>query len=159
MNARDEQNLYIAIGFIMVSWGFIESSSAMATNALYSNAKLPNKPGHMPKFLKEQFKFMRRCLYDIPEFKALKEDALAIIAETETEKDLRELFAHSALTSIEAWNGIYTFTNLDAKDNHHLLRDWEFDANTFPAMVSKLSKLAKSWHQLADQIVQIAEDL
>jgi hypothetical protein len=159
LNPKDEKNLYIAIGFIMVSWGFIESSSAMATNALYLNAKLQNKPGHMPKFLKEQFKFMRRCLYDIPEFKLLKQDALAIIAATEKEKDMRELFAHSALTSTEAPSGIYTFTNLDAKDDHHLTTDWEFDANTFPVVVSTLRNLAEAWHQLSDQIVRISEAL
>jgi len=159
LNPKDEQNLYIAIGFIMVSWGFIESSSAMATNALYLNAKFQNKPGHMPKFLKEQFKFMRRCFCDIPEFKLLKKDAQAIIAATEKEKDIRELFAHSALTSTEARNGIYTFTNLDAKHNYHLATDWEFDANTFPAVVSTLSHLAESWHQLSYQVVRIAEAL
>lgn len=143
----------------MVAWGFIESSSAMATNALYSNVKLPNRPQRMPKFLRQQFTFMRRCLDEIPEFRSLRKDALAIITATEREKNMRELFAHSALTSTEARNGIYTFTNLDARDNHHLAKDWEFDSKTFPIVVSTLRHLSESWHQLSGNLIQIAETL
>lgn len=154
---QDEDNLYKAVGFIIVSWGFIESAMAIATNAMYLNVVVDKKPGHMPKFVGDQIRFIRHCLYNSPRFKGIKDDALRIIDATEREKCSREFFAHSALTSGKSVNGVYRFTNVEAKVTDHVATEWEFDVRTFPAMHASLSGLADAWFNLSEQLVLIAE--
>ena len=152
MNARDEQNLYLAIGSLVTNWGFIESNSALVTNALYSNVVIDDRPRRMPMFIRDQHRLIRQSLLDVPTLSDLRDEGINLLDRTAQQRDLREHFVHSVLTGFDQSRGVYSFTRLDAKDQEHLATDWEFDAQSFPGIDKRLLSLVAAWREFTIKI-------
>lgn len=153
----DLENLFLAVGCIVVQWASIDGAMSIATNAIYLNAEIPNKPKQIPKFAKDMTRFMRRCAQDCKELRSVKADALTLLDETENQRELREYFVHSVLTNPVANNGVYTFTRVDAKDSNHQATDWLFDSSTFPDVEERCRLLSDRWHQMSLRVCLIYE--
>jgi hypothetical protein len=153
MNKRDEEYLYLAVGFVVTTWGRIEGLSSMVTNAMYLNASCSKMPKSMPKFIRDQHRFMRRMLIESAEFDAMRSEGIALLDKTAHLKGFRENFVHSFLTGFDESRGAYKYTRLDSAVDGHLAKDWEFDARSFPRLHDELSTLSIEWHKFAVRVV------
>lgn len=162
MTEKEKETLYSLIGFMIVIWGIVESTSALITNALYQNEalakKLPGRPKRMPKFLDQQFAFQRQCSYvkDGPVEK-IKHGLLDLLKRTEEMKDLRNKLTHSAFLEGKSSDGLYRFTNLDARDSDHYGTDWELSITSASKYREALLELAAWWNLLAQEAIQLVE--
>ena len=162
MTEEEKKRLFLAVGFIVVSWGILESNCSLITNALYLNENLskllPGKPKRMPKFLDRQFAFQRQCLFvkDGP-LTSCKQPLVELITRTEKHKDIREMLAHSALLEQSSSGTIYRFNNLDAKEIDHLATEWELDLSTFARYRENLGELVNEWSLMARKAIPLVE--
>lgn len=134
--------LYMAIGYVIVKWSFIEAALDFATSTIYTDCGGNRLRKQMPKFLKEKTSFIAKATMELPHLASFRAKALDVTGRVINIKDYREDFAHSVLTQPTHKNGIYTFVRLDAKEHNHSARLWQFDVRTFPTMAERLERLA-----------------
>lgn len=148
----DIQPLYLAIGYVIIKWSFIDAALDFAASTIYVDCGGNALRKQMPKFLKDKCKFIVKATAELPALQPYKVTAENVIGRVMNIKDLREDFAHSVLTQPTHTNGIYNFVRLDAKEHNHQLKTWQFDVRNFPAMAKTLNELAKDAQKFAKSL-------
>lgn len=143
MSDADElQPLYLAIGYVITKWAYIDAALDFAASTIYVDYGGKTLRKQMPKFLKDKCNFIAKAVVELPVLSPYKAKAENITGRVINVKDLREDFAHSVLTQATHTNGIYSFCRLDAKEHNHQLKIWQFDVRHFPKMSDTLEELA-----------------
>jgi hypothetical protein len=140
--ADDIQPLYLAIGYVIIKWSFIEAALDFAASTIYTDCGGRALRKQMPKFLRDKCNFIVKATTEIEALGPYKAKAENIVGRATNIKDLREDFAHSVLTHPTHIDGVYRFARLDAKEHNHGLKLWEFDVRRFPQAADRLESLA-----------------
>lgn len=148
----DLQPLYLAIGYVIIKWSFIEAALDFTASTIYTDCGGNALRKQMPKFLKEKTAFIAKAVSEIPALAPFKAKALDITGRTINIKDYREDFAHSVLAHPTHVNGIYSFVRLNAKEHNHSAKIWHFDVRSFPSMSDALERLAIDAQVLAKSL-------
>ena len=143
MSDTDElQPLYLAIGYVITKWSFIDAALDFAASTIYVDCGGNKLRKQMPKFLKDKCSFIAKATAELPALSPYRAKAENITGRVINVKDLREDFAHSVLTKAMHTDGVYSFARLDAKEHNHELKIWHFDVRHFPRMADTLEKLS-----------------
>jgi hypothetical protein len=134
--------LYLAIGYVITKWSFIEAALDFATSTIYTDCGGNALRKQMPKFLRDKCNFIVKATREISALHPYQTKAANITGRVTNIKDLREDFAHSVLTLPTHVDGIYKFARLDAREHNHALKFWEFDVRRFPQISDQLELLA-----------------
>ncbi len=153
MGDNDEfQPLYMAIGYVIIKWSFIEAALDFAVSTIYVDCGGNALRKQMPKFLKDKCSFIAKSVAELPALHPYRARAENITGRIINVKDLREDLAHSVLTQPIHTNGVYSFARLDAKEHNHQLKIWQFDVRHFPKMADTLETLAKDAQEFAKSL-------
>jgi hypothetical protein len=150
--AEELQPLYLAIGYVIVKWSFVEAALDFSVSTIYVDCGGNSLRKQMPKFLKDKCKFIVEATTKIPmlaPFKARAENVMGRIIQI---KDTREYLAHSVLTRTTHEDGVYSFARLNAKEHNHALSIWKFDVRAFPSMADKLEALVTEAQDFAHSL-------
>lgn len=153
MSDADEiQPLYMAIGYVITKWSFIDAALDFSASTIYVDCGGNALRKQMPKFLRDKCKFIVEATSELPALKPFKAKAENITGRIMNIKDLREDFAHSVLTRPTHTNGVYSFARLDAKEHNHELKTWQFDVRNFPRMADVLEELTNDAQEFAKSL-------
>ena len=149
---NDIQPLYLAIGYIITKWSFIDAALDFAASTIYTDCGGNALRNQMPKFVRDKCSFIARAVVELPALLPYKAKAENIAGRIINLKDLREDFAHSVLTNPTHTDGVYSFARLDAKQHNHELKIWQFNVRSFPHMSEILESLATDTQNFAKSL-------
>lgn len=137
----DIKELYLAIGYVITQWSFVESALDVAVSTIYIDYGGRSLCKQMPKFLKDKSGFIVKAVSTIPQLAPFKRAAENLTGRIMNNKDYREDFAHSCLTSPTDVNGVFSFSRLNARQHDHSEKIWTFDVRNFPKISETLQGL------------------
>jgi hypothetical protein len=151
--------LFPEIGYVIIQWSFIEQSLDMCIASLYQHQNSRKIANTVPKKLKEKCRYMHEAIGAFSFPADLAKAADAALGKIANLKDYRHDFAHSALASPFAENGVYKFHALISDDSNHYHKVWQFDINKAPRMRQKLQELVTQMHRLAGLVLDFSDTL
>ena len=159
-NTVDDEldNLYRAVGFIVIQWGQAEQSLDMIVAIIFHDFG-GNKVKKIPKMLKPKIDYLRESFNNISDISVHKEVANEILDEFEKLSEKRHDIIHGAVSATTSNNGAYAFAKLDIINGYHHVREFDFDIKQFPKLSEDLVNLGSNTTKLAKQLLQINHEL
>jgi len=152
-------NLYRAVGFIVIQWGLAEQSLDMIVAIIFHDFggnKIKNK---LPKMLKPKIDYLRECFNKISDISEHKEAGNEILNVFENLSERRHEIIHGAVSTTASNNGAYAFAKLDIINGYHQVREFDFDIKQLPKLSEDLVSLGSNTTKLANQLLQINHEL
>ena len=136
-----------AVGFIVVTWAYIEHILDMTIAIIYQNCGGNIVQDELPRNLTRKIGFVKRALRKIDILEPHKAEGLALMSRIASLKQRRHDPVHGAITSLSAKDGVFNLKRLEAKGTMHEVHDVTFDLNQFPSFAKELTDLAKDLMQ------------
>lgn len=139
---RELDELYKAVGFVVVQWGQAEQSLDLIVAMLYQN--LGGKPlaKRIPVMLTPKLDYVRKCLSHIPPLQKFRSDGEALISKFEGLSQKRHDLIHGAIANLSPEQGAFRFAKFDVKGNYHVVREFRFESTEFPRLTKNLINLS-----------------
>lgn len=138
----DIEQLFKAVGFVVVRWGSAEQALDLLVVAVFSRYDGHELLHRRPKQLEVKIKFLRECFATFPELAPFKAECEDLLSRFETLSQKRHDIVHGAIDAVSADNGVFTFTKIDVKPKqHHEVRTVSFDDSDWAEYRRALMKL------------------
>lgn len=115
----DIEQLYKAVGFVVVQWGNAEQALDLLVVAVFSRYDGHELLKNRPKHLGPKIEFLRKCFATFPELAQFKKDCDDVLNRFDALSQSRHDIMHGAIDSIFAENGVFSFTKIDVKPKQH----------------------------------------
>ena len=106
----DIEQLFKAVGFVVVQWGNAEQSLDLLVVALFSRYEGHELLKRRPKQLDVKMKFLRECFAEFPELLPFKAECDDLLIRFEALSQRRHDVVHGAIDAVSAEDGVFTFT-------------------------------------------------
>lgn len=155
---QDTQDLFSAVGFIVVQWGQAEQSLELVSQLLFLHfdGKAMADRQELPKMLQTKLKFVRKCFSDNPQLAEFKTEAITMVDLFHEVKDARHDITHGAITSLSRVDGAFTFIRLEHNAEQYAVNHFRLEGPTFPVLAKKLLRLGTYATTLGRKLMRIA---
>jgi len=151
--------LYKAVGFIVVQWGLAEQSLDCIVANLYQNLGGNSLRKRLPKMLTDKLKYVGECLSELPEIHTLKTEGESLVLKFKGFSSNRHNLIHGALGNLALEQGVFRFSKLDIDKEHdiHVVRDVFFDPKDFPEIAKYLTDLGNQAATFGHKLLEFAD--
>jgi hypothetical protein len=111
----DLDQLFKAVGFIVIQWGNAEQALDLLVVSVFSRYDGHELLKSRPKNLAPKIKFLRQCFATFPELAQFKKECDDVLNRFEALSQSRHDIVHGAIDSISAENGVFSLTKIDVK--------------------------------------------
>lgn len=149
----DLENLFKAVGFVVVQWGNAEQTLDLLAVGVFSCFAGHELLKRRPKQLGQKIEFLRKCFATFPKLSPFKAECDDLLNRFESLSQSRHDIVHGAIDSISAENDVFTFTKIDVNPReHHELRTVLLDNAEWSEYLRALMKLGTDDISLARKV-------
>ena len=147
--------LFKAVGFVVVQWGQAEQSLDIITAILYQQLGGKQFAKRVPKMLTTKLEFLSKCLSQTSALAPFQAEGDSLVENFRKLGDSRHDLIHGAIASVSPQNGAFMFAKLDIENDVHVMREFRFDSEDFPALTNDLIDLGAKATALARRLWEV----
>ena len=149
----DPDQLFKAVGFVVIQWGHAEQTLDLLVTAVFSCYQGHKLLNHRPTQLKDKINLLRKCFVALPELAPFNNECEDLLSRFKEFSKRRNDIVHGAIDSLSAENGVFTFTKIDVPPKqHHKARKVILDESEFAEYRRALMKLGADGSSLSRRV-------
>lgn len=149
----DIDQLFKAVGFVVVQWGNAEQALDLLVVAVFSHYEGHELLKRRPKQLEFKIRFLQGCFATFSELAPFKAECDDLLDRFGALSQKRHDIVHGAIDAISAENGVFTFTKIDVKPKqHHEVRSVALDDSNWTEYRRALMKLGRDGISLSRRV-------
>lgn len=149
----DSENLFKAVGFVVVQWGMDEQHLDLIVAAIFHRFGGHPLLNRRPTNLSQKIELLRRCFTEFNELSQFQTECDALLTRFASAGTRRNDIVHGAIADLSAEDGAFIFSKIDVvPKEHHSIRSVFLDDSDWPAFRKELLGLGRESLSLAQRV-------